>query len=301
VSDTTWAIVVNPTKFDDLAALRDRVAAHCTAQGWAEPRWYETTAEDPGTGQAAQAIADGATLVCPLGGDGTVRSVAAALLDSPVSLGLLPGGTGNLLARNLSLPIDDLEAALTIAVTGGDTGVDAGMVSFDEREPELFLVMAGMGLDAEAVGGASTQLKRRFGWMAYAVSGVKGLVHSGFTARVAAGGQRAFSQNAATVMIGNCGELTAGVRLMPDARVDDGLLDVAVVSPRSLGSWMAVGAYIMTRHRVGHSAIALLRGPEVTVFATRPVDAQLDGDVVGPVTTVTCSVRPGALSVRVPA
>ena len=301
MSDSTWAIVVNPTKFDDLVALRERVAAHCAGQGWEEPRWYETTAEDPGTGQAAEAITDGATLVCPLGGDGTVRSVATALLDSPVSLGLLPGGTGNLLARNLGLPLDNLEAALTIAMTGGDTPVDAAMVSFDEREPELFLVMAGMGLDAEAVAGASTQLKRRFGWLAYAVSGMKGLVSSGFSVRVAAGGRRAFSQHAATVMIGNCGELTAGVQLMPDARVDDGLLDVAVVSPRSLGSWMAVGAYILTRHRVGHSAIAHLSGPEVAVFAARPVEAQLDGDGVGPVTSVTCTVRPGALTVRVAA
>ncbi|MCA0251264.1 MAG: diacylglycerol kinase family lipid kinase [Actinobacteria bacterium] len=301
MSDTAWAIVVNPTKFDDLDALKRRVSALCTGRGWPEPRWYETTAEDPGTGQAAEAMQDGAALVCPLGGDGTVRAVATAMLDSGVPLGLLPGGTGNLLARNLGLPIDDLDAALAVAVTGSDTGVDAGMVAFDEREPEVFLVMAGMGLDAEAVAGASVQLKRQFGWVAYALSGLKGLVRSGFSVRVAAGGQRAFSQHAATVMIGNCGELTAGVRLMPDARVDDGLLDVAVVSPRSLGSWFAVGAYILTRHRFGHSAIAHLRGPEVGIVAAEPIDAQLDGDGVGRVTAVTCSVRPGALTVRVPA
>ncbi len=301
MSEAAWAIIVNPSKFDDLAALKDQVATTCAENRWSDPAWYETTAEDPGTGQAREALVAGAGLVCPLGGDGTVRAVATALLDTGIPLGLLPAGTGNLLARNLGLPLDDLRAALAVAVTGRDAGVDAGMVAFDERDPELFLVMAGMGLDAEAVAGASVELKRRFGWVAYAFSGLKSLVRSGFSVRVAAGGQRAFSQHATTVMIGNCGELTAGVRLMPDARVDDGLLDVAVVSPRSLGSWLAVAAYILTRHRVGHSAIAHLRGPRVRIIAAEPVDAQLDGDAVGAVTTVTCSVRPGSLIVRVPA
>lgn len=295
----SWAIIVNPSKFADLTAVKSQVTAVCTEHDRPEPSWYETTEQDPGTGQASQALDDGATLVCPLGGDGTVRAVAAAMLDTGVPLGLLPGGTGNLLARNLSLPIDDLGAALTAALTGRDTPVDAGMVSFDGREPELFLVMTGMGLDAEAVAGASVELKRRFGWVAYVLSGLKGLVRAGFGVRVNAGGQRAFSQHATTVMIGNCGELTAGVQLMPDARMDDGLLDVAVVSPRSLRSWVAVGAYILTRHRLGYSAIALLRGPQVTITAAKPVDAQVDGDAVGTVTTLTCTVRPGALQVRV--
>jgi diacylglycerol kinase family enzyme len=301
VPEATWAIIVNPSKFDDLIALNDEVATACAENGWPAPVWYETTAEDPGTGQAREALAAGAELVCPLGGDGTVRAVATAMLDTGIPLGLLPAGTGNLLARNLCLPLDDLPAALVVAVTGRDASIDAGMVAFDEREPELFLVMAGMGLDAEAVAGASVALKRRFGWVAYALSGLKSLVRSGFSVRVSAGRQRAFSQHATTVMIGNCGELTAGVRLMPDALVDDGLLDVAVVSPRSLGSWLAVGAYILTRHRVGHSAIAHLRGPRINIVAAEPVDAQLDGDAVGAVTSVTCSVRPGALTVRVPA
>ncbi|MGC3953037.1 MAG: diacylglycerol kinase family lipid kinase [Propionicimonas sp.] len=296
---TPWAIVVNPTKFDDLTAVRARVSASCATHGWPVPAWYETTVEDPGSGQAREAVEAGARLVCPLGGDGTVRAVATALLDGETSIGLLPGGTGNLLARNLGLPIDDLEAALEVAVTGRDTPVDAGLVSFDEREPEVFLVMAGMGIDAEAVAGASVELKRQLGWVAYAVSGLKSLVRPGFSVRVSAGGRRTSSQRAATVMIGNCGELTAGLQLMPDARVDDGLLDVVVLTPRSIFSWVRMAAYLVTRLRLGYSPVTHLQGPKVDIVAAHPIDAQVDGDPVGRVTTVTCAVRQGALRVRV--
>ena len=296
-----WAVVVNPSKFDDLTAVKELVARIARAHSWPEPRWYETTEQDPGTGQARQAVADGAGLVCPLGGDGTVRCVAAGLLDAGVPLGLLPGGTGNLLARNLGLPIDDLEAALAVAITGTDAPVDAGLVAFDGAAPEVFLVMAGMGLDAQTVGGATVELKRQLGWFAYAVSGIRSVLRAGFRVSVRAGDQRAFTQHAATVMIGNCGELTGGMKLMPAAKVDDGLLDAVVVSPRSLGAWLAVGVYILTRNRFGHSAIAHLVGPDITVTAAKPIAAQLDGDAVGTATRLVCSVRAGALRVRVPA
>ena len=269
------------------------------ALGAPAPTFYATTADDPGTGQARQAIADGATVVCPLGGDGTVRAVASALVDGRVPLGLLPGGTGNLLARNLGLPIDDRVRALTVALTGVDRSIDVGEVRFDGGEPMTFLVMAGVGADADTMDNADENLKRVAGWLAYLVSGVSALLKPGFAARVVADGTRTSAQRCRTVLVGNCGELTAGAQLMPDARLDDGILDVVVVAPRGLVGWAAVVADIATRHHLGHPALRRDTGARVDVRLRRPITGELDGDAVGAVRSMVCRVRPGALTVRV--
>ncbi len=296
-----WAVVVNPTKFDDLDALEASFATLCATHGWSEPSWYATTAEDPGEGQTRQALTDGAGLVCPLGGDGTVRSVASAMADSGIPIGLLPGGTGNLLARNLRLPVDDLEAALIVALTGRDHRIDVGEVTWDQDAPAVFLVMAGMGLDAEMMAGVDEVLKRKVGWLAYALSGAKALFRLGFAVRVRADAERAVSQHARAVVVGNCGELAGGLQLMPEASVDDGLLDTVLAAPNSIAGWLALGLNVISARRRGHPSLVHLVSKRVDVATREPVEAQLDGDAVGARRHMTCTVRALALTVRLPA
>lgn len=296
-----WAVVVNPTKLDDAEATRARFAEICASHDWPEPRWYETTAEDPGHGQALQAKQDGATLVCPLGGDGTVRGVASGLAGTDVAVGLLPGGTGNLLARNLRLPIGDLDAALTVALTGRDVHIDVGEVSWDDGPPSVFLVMAGMGLDAEAMASVDEGLKRTVGWIAYLISGTKALFKLGFAVRVQAARQREMSLHARTVVVGNCGELAGGLALMPEASLTDGKLDTVLASPNSISAWLAIGAHVITRHRRGHRAFVTMVSESVVVETKERIEGQLDGDAVGAKRRMRCQVRPGALIVRLPA
>ena len=301
------AVVVNPSKFDDVAQVRALVEGVCAEEGFAAPTWYETTEQDPGVGQAQQAVRDGAAIVCSLGGDGTVRAVVRGLLEerppddvAEVPLGLLPGGTGNLLARNLGLPLD-LAEAVRVALTGQTRRVDVGRVTFDDGEVDVFLVAAGVGLDAETMAAVDEGVKKRFGWVAYVLAGATTLFNPGFRVRVTADGRPERSRHARAVVVGNCGELTAGAQLMPDALVDDGLLDALVLAPRGVLGWAGALADLLSRHRLGHPSVKLTQARWVEVHLGRPVEGELDGDAVGAVHAMVCEVHAGALPVRAPA
>jgi diacylglycerol kinase (ATP) len=298
------AVVVNPTKFPDTEVVRRQVFSAFRDHGWAEPLWLETTPHDTGHGQSVHALEAGVDLVCPLGGDGTVRTVAEVVVRSGVPLGLLPGGTGNLLARTLRLPIDDLGAALRVALTGTPHPVDVGRVAFDvsgedERPLErVFLVMAGLGFDAAMMEGAPERLKARVGWLAYALSGMRNLRGPDVRVRITVDGHPSFRRRVRTVLAGNSGTLTGGIVLIPQATVDDGWLDAVAMSPKGLLGWAVVAARVLTKG--GHARVEHFRCRELEVLTDRPQQAQLDGDTVGTVRAMRVRVDPGALLVQMP-
>jgi len=272
----------------------------------------ETTEGDPGFGQTRDALAAGAALVCALGGDGTVRAVAQTLIGTGVPLGLLPGGTGNLLARNLGIEVDSVADAARVALTGRDRRIDVGWLVVDPGDdqrsglPEpadnvhCFTVMAGVGFDAQMMADAPEPVKDKAGWAAYVASGGKHLTDSPFTVDLVLDGRVAEGGATRTVVVGNCGELTGGMVLLPDAVVDDGRLDVARVSPQSLSQWVGVAPRVLTNRADGPS-LERLSGVDVLLRVDPPQLCEVDGDVLKEASEFRFVVQPGSLVVRVPA
>lgn len=167
--DRRAAVILNPTKLDDLSLLRRRVDSEVLSAGWRPTVWLETTAEDPGHAAARAALDAGVDLVLVAGGDGTVRVVASELAGTGVSMALLPSGTGNLLARNLSVPLDT-DAALRLALTGRPRRIDVVTVSTDAGTPDSGLPESGLPGDS-LPGNSSTEAAGSLGAQALSTPG----------------------------------------------------------------------------------------------------------------------------------
>lgn len=289
------AVVYNPLKVPDLPGLTGRVNSFMTANGWAEPLWLATTLDDPGVGMCRQAVDEGCDVVLVCGGDGTVRAAVTALTGGSVPLAILPAGTGNLLARNLGLPLGNEAAALRVGISGRTKAIDVGV--FEDRR---FVVMAGLGFDAAIMRDAPEGLKRVVGWPAYLVSAGRHLRGRGFRVTLTVDDGTPTQHRVRGIVVGNVGRLQAGFPLLPDAEPDDGFLDVVVFSPRNIVDWGLLAGRVIRRAEKPDRRLERHRGRRVLVEASRPQPRQLDGDVIEDGRTMDITVEPHALQVRVP-
>ncbi|GEP28652.1 diacylglycerol kinase [Cryobacterium levicorallinum] len=316
------AVVYNPVKVD-LAKLRASVAAAEQSAGWGETQWFETSKDDVGQAATKQALDGGASMVVSAGGDGTVRAVAEALRDSGVRMAIVPSGTGNLLARNLDLPLGSIDAATAIAFSGEDKSIDLGVASITTEagavEEHVFLVMAGVGLDAQMIAHTRDDLKKQVGWLAY-VDGVARALPKArpFRIRYSVAGRTDRPAQVSAILVANCGLLPGNIQFLPHARLDDGILDIAVLQPKGVLGWLTIWRRVtwengvLRRSAVGRRMIAAtessnervmttLRGPDIRIALEHPQDFELDGDEFGLVQKVRLHADAGALIVRVPA
>jgi undecaprenyl-diphosphatase len=290
---TRSAVVANPGKIADPAACQAEIRRVLADAGWPEPIWLTTTVEDPGRGQTARAIQAGVDVVFAAGGDGTVNSCATALAGTGVALAVLPLGTGNLLAANLDLPAQ-VTAGVAVATSPGRRLLDVGAV-----EDRCFVVMAGMGFDALMLHDAPATLKARMGWLAYAVAALRHLCEIPMTVQLSLDHGSPVNCPARAVLIGNVGRLPGGIRLLPDAVPDDGLLDVAVLMPPRRRQWLTL-AWALLRRRPTTPTLTVSRAADIQITADRPQPRELDGDPITPSSTLTVRVQPGALWVCAP-
>ena len=289
------AVVFNPSKFADGADPRREIGAALEAAGIDDVLWFETTAEDPGRGQCADALAAGADLVLACGGDGTVRACAAALAGGDVPLGLLPAGTGNLLARNLGIPTD-LESAAKVASAGHLRRIDVPAL-----DGEPFVVMGGAGFDAQLFERTSDQLKSRIGWVAYALAGARAMRDVERQRITLELDGRSEVVSGIGVVVGNVGTLTGGIVLMPDAEPDDGMLDVAILTPRRWFQWIGLGVNVVAGRRPQPWQLQRRRAAEIVVRWPAQVPVEIDGDLRDPAEVLTFTMSARALDVCVPA
>lgn len=159
--------------------------------------------------------------------------------------------------------------------------------------------MGGIGLDADIMDTTDDRLKSRVGWLAYPLVGLRHFMHDLITARLQFDNDTHLERDVSSVLVGNCGLLAGGVKLMPDAVVDDGLLNAVVLRGGGL-RWAPVITKVIVRSKRGSQALERHGVRELTVSVDRSCLVEVDGDVLGPARTVRFSVDPGALVVCCP-
>ena len=279
---TRVAVVFNPATGGGDPADRRRDTQEALEHAGLDVLWLETTREDPGQGLTAKAVAEGVDLVMVQGGDGTVMACVTGLAGTEVPLAVLPGGTGNLLATNFDVPAD-LDGAVEVALD-------------DDR----FVVMGGIGFDAAMLRDADPKLKEHLGAVAYVVSGFRHLRRRATRFRLRLDDRPPVERTGQGVLVGNLGRLQGGLPVMPDARPDDGLLDVAVLQTRTVLDWLALAARVLLRRRKDPQ-LELFQARRVEIGCDRPQPVERDGDPLDtPRDHLVIEVVPKALTLCVP-
>jgi diacylglycerol kinase (ATP) len=310
------AILYNPQRVA-LPRLKRAVAAAERSAGYGASLWVETDG-DGSHSPLSDALASHPAVVIAAGGDGTVRQIGSALAGTGMPFGIVPSGTANLLARNLGIPQYDTDRAAAIAFTGVERAIDIGVLEYHREDGTAgrldYFVMAGFGIDADMVAGSDPVMKRRFGWMAYVGPILRSLVRkTSHQTRYTLGGAEPTSGQLHTLIVGNSGTVTAGLKLLPDAQLDDGMFDVLAIRSmrprdrRTFIRWLGQSqgaAAIWPSMRVDPTttggALHYEQAATVSVSLEAGAMFQADGDPIGAVVAADFSVLAGAVVVRAP-
>lgn len=286
--EASVAVLFNPASGqEDPAARRARLEALVSGVGLT----CGLTETDPREGAvpaAREAVACGVERLIVSGGDGTVAEAASQLAGTEVVLGVVPGGTGNLLAVNLELPFDP-QQAMRLAATGEPTPTDVGCAN-----GKAFLIMAGIGADAHMIRDADRDLKNRLGFLAYFVAGWRHLARARTRFTVTVDGIRV-RRHALTVLVANLGRVTGGIEIVPGADSQSGELRVAIVRTRNAWEVVRLAARALVGRAHTDDRLELLRGTRILIETVRPQPFQIDGNDAGCTNRLEISVQPGAL------
>ncbi|HEY1002071.1 MAG TPA: diacylglycerol kinase family protein [Streptosporangiaceae bacterium] len=264
-------------------------------EGVTDPRWHEVKKSRHAPEYARRAAEQGVDVLFVWGGDGTVQRCIDAVAGTDTAVAILPAGTANLLATNLQIP-DDLAQAVRVGLYGDRRRLDTGSVN-----GEHFTVMAGAGFDARMISEADRGLKDHLGRAAYVYTGMKNLRAPRMKATVEVDGERFFKGRVSCVLAGNVGTILGGIKAFPDARPDDGLLELGVVTAKNPLEWARTFGKL-ARGRAKESRFAdITHGKKFTIRFDRKVPYELDGGARPARKAMRIKARPGSITICVPA
>jgi YegS/Rv2252/BmrU family lipid kinase len=296
---TRALVITNPVAARTDEAANRAVVDTLTKGGW-EVELRATGGPGDARRFALEAVAAGVDVVGVFGGDGTIMQAAAALVGTETALGLIPGGTGNLLAGNLRIPANPVRAARAMLKSPA-VPIDLGRMQRADG-PHYFAVACGAGYDARVMAETTTADKHRWRFAAYVATVFRLMPElKSTTHRITVDGET-FEAPAALVLVANCGEVIPPyVRLRRGIAPDDGLLDVVVLRADSLAdSVRAVWELLREGGNGTHAGhIGYARGRVVTVETLPAQPVQLDGEAHG-LTPFTAEIVPSAIRVLAP-
>ncbi len=290
---TAVAVLAHAAKSLDggLPALRQTLSSY----GFDDPPWVEVTKAKRIPDAARRLRKDGADLVFVWGGDGSVQRALDALAGSGVEVAILPAGTANLFATNLGIPAD-LEQAVRIGLHGARRAIDLGRAN-----GEHFGVMAGAGLDAFMIRDAEAGgLKDRIGSLAYVFSGARNLDRDPARMRIEVDGETWFDDRASCVLIGNVGDVVGGISAFPDARPDDGVLDIGVITADSGLDWLRTLSRSVVSDPTRSPFVRTTTGASFDIQLKAALPFEIDGSERGTTRHIKTKVKPKAITVCVP-
>jgi YegS/Rv2252/BmrU family lipid kinase len=297
-------VIINPasgSSDDDFRALVESELKNHSAE-------FEIRTTDPEKGGeeiAREAVAGGVTHLIACGGDGTVMSVVNGMGHAEIEekqprqpnaiLSIVPGGTANLLAGALGIPTDTKEA-VAVAINGIEKEIDLGKCG-----ETVFALGVGLGLTERLVSEASAEQKEKIGKLAYAIAMLRelGAKPTTFSFKLDNGKKR--TARGVAVVIANAGQIGGGLAFAPDAKMDDGRLDLCILRRFYLRDFLRMLWHALRGNLPADRAVAFYQARRIEIRSDPPLDLQIDGEVVDLTTPLVAGVLPKALRVRVPA
>jgi YegS/Rv2252/BmrU family lipid kinase len=242
--------------------------------------------------ELARAARDAGEVAVAMGGDGIAGAVAGELQGTDALMGVLPGGRGNDLARKLNIGHDPV-AAVDYIAAGKEQRIDVA-----EAAGTVYVGILSAGFDS-VVNEIANATRLPLGTLVYAYGALRALARwqPADWEVVVDGAEHTFSGYA--VAVANSGVFGGGMWLVPDAEVDDGLLDVALTADRPKGAYLRGLNKVFKGTHVDEPGFTLLRGREITFRADRPFVPYADGDPIAEL-PITVRVLPQALRVVAP-